>query len=31
MAAWMGLSATEQLQVLPTLANFSGSPAFLNA
>jgi hypothetical protein len=27
----MGLSATEQLQVLPTLANFSGSPAFLNA
>lgn len=27
MAAWMGLTASEQLQVLPTLANFSGQPA----
>lgn len=30
LAAWMGLNASEQLQVLPTLANFSGGPAFLN-
>lgn len=29
MGAWMGLSASEQLQVLPTLANFSGYPALL--
>lgn len=29
MAAWMGLSATEQLQVLPSLTNFSGQPAFM--
>ncbi|MCY4743535.1 DUF1501 domain-containing protein [Pelomonas sp. UHG3] len=31
LAAWMGLTASEQLQVLPTLTNFSGGPAFLNA
>lgn len=29
MASWMGLNASEQLQVLPTLANFSAYPAFL--
>ena len=29
MSAWMGLTATEQLQVLPTLANFSGTPGFM--
>lgn len=31
MAAWMGLSASEQLQVLPTLTNFSGTPLLLNS
>ncbi len=31
MAGWMGLSATEQLQVLPTLNNFSAPPAFFRA
>lgn len=31
MGAWMGLTASEQLQVLPTLANFSGYPAFLRS
>ncbi len=29
LGAWMGLSVQEQLQVLPTLANFSGYPTFL--
>ncbi|MGN6830641.1 DUF1501 domain-containing protein [Paucibacter sp. M5-1] len=29
MAAWMGLNASEQMQVLPSLANFSGQPAFM--
>lgn len=29
MGSWMGLSATEQLQVLPTLANFATPPGFL--
>jgi uncharacterized protein (DUF1501 family) len=31
MAAWMGLNASEQLQVLPSLASFSGVPAFMKA
>ncbi|MFT7723283.1 MAG: DUF1501 domain-containing protein [Roseateles sp.] len=29
MAAWMGLNTSEQMQVLPSLANFSGQPAFM--
>jgi uncharacterized protein (DUF1501 family) len=29
MAAWMGLSASEQMQVLPSLASFPGLPAFM--
>lgn len=31
MAAWMGLNASEQLQVLPSLANFSSYPAFMKS
>lgn len=31
LAGWMGLNATEQLQVLPSLANFSSVPAFMKS